>query len=98
LSTIRLVRTPGVVLLSKHPNQAGIMHVELVEVPGVVVHPSRQPHHSGVLQVDVLVVADDVVVPSEILVVVVFVSFLLINCQMTQSSDDSGTTQPRTFS
>lgn len=69
-----------VVVLSLHPNQPGVLQVDVEDELDVVVGVtpevvlSRQPHHPGVLQVDVRVRVRVVVV--EVAVVVVSVPLL----------------------
>jgi hypothetical protein len=66
-----------VVVGSLHPNQPGVLQVDVDVVvivvvvdPSVVVVSSRQPHHPGVLHVEVLVLLQVVVVVGTVVVVV----------------------------
>lgn len=80
-----------VAVSSLHPNQPGVLQVDvevadvvvLVVVVGpLVVLSSRHPHHPGVLQVSVRVL---VVVALDVLLVVVSVPLLSKNFQLKQS-------------
>jgi hypothetical protein len=75
---------------SLHPNQPGVLHVDVVVVvvvvSEVVVVSSRQPHQPGVLQVVVLVEVNVVVVDVvELVVVVLSDPLLLKNFHSSQS-------------
>lgn len=81
LGLVIVIELGVVVVSSLHPNQPGVLQVDVDEelvvvVTGAdVVVSSRQPHHPGVLQVSVRVREVDV----ELLVVVVVVSVPLLS-------------------